>query len=78
MLPGQRGEGVLWLRSKLEALQGAPLSGGNLYDEELGRRVRQFQRERRLEVDGKAGVQTMIALNSALNVPGTPFLHGGG
>ncbi len=78
LLPGQRGEGVAWLRQRLEALQGAPATGGDAYDDDLRRRVQQFQRERRLTVDGKAGVQTMIALNSALSVPGTPTLNGGG
>jgi peptidoglycan hydrolase-like protein with peptidoglycan-binding domain len=33
-----------------------------------------FQRVNRLRVDGIVGVQTQIALNSALNLPNTPVL----
>lgn len=36
--------------------------------------VRDFQRSHRLVVDGIAGVQTQLVLDSAIGVPGTPTL----
>jgi peptidoglycan hydrolase-like protein with peptidoglycan-binding domain len=36
--------------------------------------VRRFQREHRLDVDGLAGQQTQIIINSLLAVEGTPRL----
>ena len=36
--------------------------------------VEDFQRSRRLSVDGVAGVQTQLVLDAALGAPGTPTL----
>ena len=75
---GMRGDDVRWLRQGLEQLNGLPLSeSGDVFDSELERLVEDFQRSRRLAVDGIAGLQTLIVLDAALGAPGTPTLAGG-
>jgi general secretion pathway protein A len=80
MLPGTRSEGVRWLRGALVGLQGGADPSGDLahYDDALIERVRTFQREQGLKADGKAGLQTLIALSTVLNQAGTPLLRNGG
>ncbi len=79
---GMRGDDVLWLRSGLAQLDGQAVTADrpDLFDGELERMVRDFQRSRRLLVDGIAGVQTQLVLESAIGVPGAPTLGpaGGG
>jgi general secretion pathway protein A len=82
---GMRGEQVRWLRQSLERLHGGhvdtPVS--DVFDTELSSLVREFQRQHQLVVDGIAGVQTQIALASAVAGPDAPLLsavdahHGG-
>lgn len=76
LAPGMRGEDVRWLRDSLRAAQGLPAAppGNDLYDEELVQLVQDFQRQHRLAVDGVAGVQTQIALDTALNATGSPTI----
>ena len=76
LAPGMRGEDVRWLRDSLRATQGLPAApaGGDVYDEELVRLVQDFQRQHRLAVDGIAGVQTQIALDTTLNATGSPTI----
>ena len=76
---GMRGEDVRWLRQGLEQLNGRPASAGSgdLFDTELERLVEDFQRSRRLAVDGVAGLQTLLVLDAALGAPGAPTLAGG-
>jgi len=76
LAPGMRGDDVRWLRESLRAAQGLPAvpAGSDLYDEELTRLVQDFQRQNRLAVDGVAGVQTQIALDTALNTTGSPTI----
>jgi general secretion pathway protein A len=73
---GMRGDEVRWLRRSLNALQGAAADPehGDVYDEELAIAVQNFQREHRLNVDGIAGVQTQVMLDTALAEPGSPLL----
>ncbi len=73
---GMRGDDVRWLRQGLEQLSGSPLvpDAGDYFDDELQQLVENFQRSRRLTVDGVAGLQTQLVLDSALGAPGTPTL----
>jgi general secretion pathway protein A len=80
MVEGMHSDGVRWLRESLVGLQGGNDPGADLatYDEALAERVRNFQRDRGLKADGKAGVRTLIALATVLSQPGTPVLRNGG
>ena len=73
---GMKGDEVRWLRRSLNALQGAASDPqyGDVYDETLSVAVENFQREHRLTVDGIAGVQTQLVLDTALAEPGSPLL----
>ncbi|MGH8495449.1 MAG: AAA family ATPase [Gammaproteobacteria bacterium] len=73
---GMRGEDVLWLRDSLAALQGEPADSARpeVFDEALAARVREFQRSRRIRVDGIAGERTLILVNAELYPEGTPLL----
>jgi general secretion pathway protein A len=75
--PGSQGPGVSWLRNSLAAIDGRYASSdlqSETFDTELEQIVRRFQREHRLDVDGLAGQQTQIIINSLLAVEGTPRL----
>ncbi|MDJ0710245.1 MAG: AAA family ATPase [Woeseiaceae bacterium] len=74
--PGARGPAVAWLRNSLAAIDQRYASDedNDIFDTELERLVRLFQRDHRLEVDGLAGQQTQIIINSLLAVEGTPRL----
>jgi general secretion pathway protein A len=76
LAPGMRGEDVRWLRDSLRAAQGLPAAapGNDVYDDELVQLVQDFQRQHRLAVDGVAGVQTQIALDTELNATGSPTI----
>jgi general secretion pathway protein A len=74
--PGMRDPGVTWIRESLAIIQGQPIVPMNsvYYDETLEARVRDYQRTRRLDVDGLVGQQTQIAINSDLGTSGIPRL----
>ncbi len=76
---GMRGEDVRWLRQGLQQLSGLPATAdGDYFDAALQELVENFQRSRRLAVDGIAGLQTQLVLDAALGQPGTPTLaHAG-
>ena len=78
LAPGMEGDGVRWLRASLARIdgdsQGVQDSGSAFFDSDLEARVRDYQRQRRLSVDGIAGAQTQIAINTDLEIPGTPSL----
>jgi general secretion pathway protein A len=76
LAPGMTDGGVIWVRETLARIRGEepPLDASELYDAELESRVRQYQRERMLAVDGIVGARTQIAMIADLNVPGTPLL----
>ncbi len=73
---GMRGADVRQLRERLERLRGvkSPEPASDLFDAQLGELVRDFQRTHRLTVDGIAGLQTLVVLNSASAEPHTPLL----
>jgi general secretion pathway protein A len=75
---GMQGEEVRWLRRSLNALGGraSDPEHADVYDQELAIAVQNFQREHRLNVDGIAGVQTQVVLDTALAEPGSPLLSG--
>lgn len=77
LLPGVRDANVVWLRQSLAAIderyRAEPMTS-DTYDASLQQQVRQFQRDQRLEVDGLAGQQTQIIINSLLEPDNTPRL----
>ena len=77
MGPGSLDPNVVWLRQSLasidERYRAEPLDS-DLYDTALEQRVRDFQRDHRLDVDGLAGRQTQIIINSLLAPDDTPRL----
>lgn len=68
--PGSRGPAVAWLRRSLDAVNGNAVSDdkpdNDFFDAALEAKLRDFQRRNRLQVDGLAGEQTQIILNSRL------------
>jgi general secretion pathway protein A len=73
---GMQGDEVRWLRRSLNALGGGASDPehADVYDQELAIAVQNFQREHRLNVDGIAGVQTQVVLDTALADPNSPRL----
>jgi general secretion pathway protein A len=71
------GADVLWLRRALGELRGVPVLPANsdVYDPALEAAVREFQRSRRIAVDGIAGAMTLVSLNDALGLPARPHLR---
>jgi general secretion pathway protein A len=67
-IPGMRDEGIKWLRASLTEIQGEPASplDSDVYDTDLEARVREYQRDRRLNVDGLVGYRTQIMINTDL------------
>jgi general secretion pathway protein A len=82
---GMRGPQVRWLRQSLQRVRGvhSDATVSDVFDAELAGEVREFQRLHQLAVDGIAGVQTQIALASAIAGSDAPLLsaadthHGG-
>ncbi len=61
--PDIRGKPVVWLRQRLEALDGQPSAArGDVYDTQLRARVLAFQQRQSLAADGIAGVETLARL----------------
>jgi general secretion pathway protein A len=77
LVPGVQNVNVVWLRESLATIdpryRAEPLDS-DVYDSDLGQQVRAFQRDRRLDVDGLAGKQTQIIINSLLESDNTPRL----
>jgi general secretion pathway protein A len=77
---GMRDESVRWLRQSLAAIDTdqnleTPASADlDYFDGELEQKVMEFQRQHRLTVDGLAGQQTQIIINSSLALDGIPRL----
>ena len=73
---GMKGDEVRWLRRSLNALAGGASDPehADVYDQELAIAVQNFQREHRLNVDGIAGVQTQVVLDTTLADPSSPLL----
>lgn len=77
LYPGVQDRNVLWLRESLAAIdpqyRAEPIDS-EMYDQQLAARVRAFQRDQRLDVDGVAGKQTQIIINSLIEPDNTPRL----
>jgi general secretion pathway protein A len=75
-MPGMRDPDVRWLRASLARIQGTPVEpmDSELFDENLAARVRDYQRSRRLPVDGLAGHATQVAMTSELDDGNMPRL----
>jgi general secretion pathway protein A len=74
---GMRHPNVAWLRASLAAIDGKyapPSTEPDYYDAALAAAVRDFQQDKRIDVDGLAGPQTQIIINSSLASDGTPKL----
>ena len=72
---GMRDPDVIWLRNSLAAIDPAYATDSmspDYFDDELERFLRDFQRRNRLKVDGLAGQQTQIIINSSLASDNTP------
>jgi len=77
LAPGDTAPGVGWLRDSIASIQSwnpAAVENPDYYDPILADRVRSYQRSRRLNVDGLVGEETLIRINSDLNIPGIPSL----
>jgi general secretion pathway protein A len=78
--PGTRDENVRWLRQSLAAINteydpdASTAADPDYFDSELEERLKDFQRQHRLKVDGLAGQQTQIIINSSLALDGVPRL----
>jgi general secretion pathway protein A len=76
-VPGSRSPAVRWLRQSLATVQGTPVEPmtSDVYDDALAARVRDYQRERGLPVDGLAGQVTLAALGSEIGGDELPRLQ---
>ena len=77
LVPGSQNQQVLWLRASLAAIDDRYRSDNmtsDQYDSDIEEIVSKFQRDHRLDIDGLAGKQTQIVINSLLVIDGTPRL----
>ncbi len=74
--PGVEGPGVLWLRERLDQLDGrkAHVDKPGRYDEALRERVIAFQHRHALAPDGMIGPETLLYLVTAVRTAGNPSL----
>jgi general secretion pathway protein A len=73
---GTSGPAVLWLRQALGRVEGSTAVDihASSYDDALQSQVMRFQRSRQISVDGVAGPETIIHVNTALRDPTIPLL----
>ena len=77
LVPGSQSSQVIWLKASLAAIDDRYRSENmtsDVYDSDIEQIVSTFQRDHRLDVDGLAGKQTQIVINSLLAIDGTPRL----
>jgi general secretion pathway protein A len=66
--PGMQGPGVAWLRRALaDGDTGLRQGGPAVYDETLAAQVVAFQRREGLDVDGMAGIETLVRVSTRLD-----------
>lgn len=75
---GARGPGVIWLRTSLESIFDRPLPSDepDLFDATLAAAVKDYQRNRRLFVDGVVGDRTLINLQTDIGLVGVSLKTG--
>jgi general secretion pathway protein A len=74
---GSRGPSVVWLRQSLVAIDDryrTEAIDSDEFDGDLLQQVRAFQRDHRIDVDGVAGQQTQIIINTLIAPNSTPRL----
>ena len=78
LVPGMQDDSVRWLRESIALINSIPSvdPDSEFYDDRLVSSVRNYQRDRRLTIDGIVGTQTQILMNSDLQIGGTPILLG--
>ena len=78
LAPGMWGRDVAWLRQRLGALDGQPVTArvNQIYDDELKRRVAVFQQGEALMPDGIAGEETLVRLVATAPGATGPTLNG--
>src|SRR5262249_14313854 len=78
LAPGMWGRDVAWLRQRLGALDGQPVTAriNQIYDDELKRRVAVFQQGEALMPDGIAGEETLVRLVATTPGATGPTLNG--
>lgn len=76
LAPGADDRNVRWLRQSLTAILGRdiPPADSTRYDDELARYVRDYQRGKRLTVDGVVGQRTQMMINADLGLANMPRL----
>ena len=77
LLLGTRSPDIVWLRTSISSIQDlvpTVVADPELYDNLLAEQVKMYQRKKRLEVDGKVGAETLIAINTDLGTPNIPLL----
>ncbi|MDJ0916396.1 MAG: AAA family ATPase [Woeseiaceae bacterium] len=77
LFPGSDHINVRWLRQSLAAIDpryASTPANSTVYNDSLEQRVREFQRDNRLQVDGFAGTLTQIIINGLLAPADTPRL----
>lgn len=74
--PGTQGDEVAWVRRALDRAEGknAVSAVSEAYDEDLERRVSEFQRERSLTPNGSVGIETLVQLALAVTEPEAPSI----
>jgi len=70
--PGEKGTATQWLARSLAKLDGQKTNSSTpaVFDSTLAMQLKQFQQRSGLPADGVAGPQTLIRLNTALEIPG--------
>lgn len=68
--PGEKGTATQWLVESLARLNGQKANLSAVFDDALTMQLKQFQQKSGLTTDGVAGPQTLIRLNTVLEIPG--------
>jgi len=73
ILLGQKSEAVKWLSGKLKGLLNPSLEISDYFEQKLLLSLRQYQKQRNIQADGIAGIQTILTINGE-TLNGIPLL----